>query len=200
MSLAVLQSVRLKGGMASTTVIGRLTGLSDDEAQAALNTLAVAEQVVEHRGRYRITPVGREALSKALTAERGNLDKSALAAIWDEFEIHDKVLKQICQDWQLRDGEPNDHFDDAYDNAVIQRLAELHAQVGPLAVRIASVCPRLSRYPARLDFSLQQISTGNSKFIANPMVDSYHQVFHELHEELYDATGKNRATTEVAAG
>ena len=199
MDLAVLQTVRLKGGMADVATIVGLTGGDEAAVQRELDALVALEQVQERRGRYRLMPGGRAVLQDALAEERSGLDAAALEAIWLDFEEHDKQLKQICQDWQLRDGAPNDHCDAAYDAAIVQRLEDLHADVGPHATRIAEVSPRLDRYPGRLDAALSRVKAGEAKFVAHPMVDSYHQVFHELHEELYDATGKDRASEEAAA-
>jgi DNA-binding MarR family transcriptional regulator len=200
MDLSVLQTVRLKGGMADPATIAGSIGGDEATVQGELDALVAAGHVQERRGRYRVLPGGREVLQAALAEERAGLDAAALEAIWSDFEEHDKRIKQICQDWQLRDGAPNDHSDAAYDAAVVQRLDDLHADVGPLATRLAGASPRLDRYPARLGAALTKVKAGEEKFVANPMVDSYHQVFHELHEELYDATGKDRATEEAAAG
>jgi haloacid dehalogenase-like hydrolase len=200
MDLAVLQTVRMKGGTADAATIVVLTGGDEAAVRGELDALVAAEHVQERRGRYRLTPGGRDVLQAALAAERAALDAAALEAIWSDFEEHDEQIKQICHDWQLRDGAPNDHSDAAYDAAVVQRLDALHAVVGPLATRIAGVSPRLDRYPGRLHAALTKVKAGEEKFLANPMVDSYHQVFHELHEELYDATGKDRASEEAAAG
>lgn len=199
MDLAVLQTVRLKGGMADKATVAALTGGDDHTVQGELDALVAAGHVQERRGRYRLMPDGRTVLQAALADERSALDTKALDEIWVAFDGHDKQLKLICQDWQLRDGEPNDHSDASYDAAVVDRLSALHGEVRPLAVRVVEVVPRLVRYPDRLDSALARLREGETKYFASPLTDSYHQVFHELHEELYDATGRDRATEEATA-
>lgn len=199
MDLAVLQTVRLKGGMADSATVASLTGGDDRAVQAELDLLVEAGHVQERRGRYRLAPDGRAVLRAALADERSGLDSDALDELWAAFTGLDTRLKQICQDWQLRGGEPNDHSDADHDAAVIDRLDALHDELRPLAVRVVGVVPRLVRYPDRLDSALARLRAGETKYFASPLTDSYHQVFHELHEELYDATGRDRATEEIAA-
>lgn len=195
--LAVLQAVRLKGGMADAPTLAALVGLEEGEVQTELAALCSEGLVQERRDRYRLTPEGREPLASALAEERAGVDQAALEGIWRDFSAADSVLKGILADWQLRDGEPNDHSDASYDAAILDRVAEVHAAVAPLAVQIAGLAPRLSRYPRRLDAALAQLQAGDAKWLSNPMCDSYHTVFHELHEELYDLTGKDRASEEA---
>jgi hypothetical protein len=197
MDPAVLQAVRLKGGMADAAVIAALVGR---DVSSELDAAVAAEHVQERRGRYRLMPPGRDVLREALAQERASLDTGALDEIWDAFTTCDHTLKLVLQDWQLRDGEPNDHSDSAYDAAIVARVTELHGSVAPLATRIAAAAPRLAGYPGRLDAALSQLQAGDTKYLSHPMVDSYHTVFHELHEELYDCTGKDRAAEEAAAG
>ena len=197
--LALLQAVRLKGGMADADALARLTGRGTDEVTASLEALVAAEQVQERRGRYRLMPPGREPLREALAQERAGVDSAALEEVWVAFTACDHELKALLQDWQLRGGVPNDHTDAAYDQAVVARVVDLHQRIAPLAARLAELAPRLSGYPARLDDALAQLQAGDTAMLAHPMRDSVHTVFHELHEELYDLTGRSRASEEAAA-
>ncbi|WP_250287240.1 MULTISPECIES: hypothetical protein [unclassified Frankia] len=200
MDLAVLQAVRLKGGLADASTVIWLTGGDETAVRRALAALVTAGHVQECRGRYRIMPGGRDALRAALAVERAGLDMAALDLVWEEFSAHDHALKAILRDWQLRGEEPNDHSDTAYDAAVIARVEALHGDVGRLALRAAGVIPRLGRYPGRLEVALVRLRGGDRRFLTHPMVDSYHTVFHELHEELYGATGRDRVSEEATTG
>ncbi|WP_052914689.1 MULTISPECIES: hypothetical protein [Protofrankia] len=200
MDLAVLQAVRLKGGLADASTVIWLAGGDEAAVRRSLGSLVAAGQVQERRGRYRLMPGGRDMLRAALAAERAGLDVTALDLVWEEFSAHDHTLKVILRDWQLRDGEPNDHSDEAYDAVVITRVEALHGDVSRLATRAAAIIPRLSRYPGRLEMALVRLRGGDRRFLTHPMVDSYHTVFHELHEELYGATGRDRASEEATTG
>ena len=58
---------------------------------------------------------------------------------------------------------------------------------------------RLSRYHDRLQRAARMVSEGDHRFIASPIVDSYHSIWFELHEDLILLAGRTRAD-EVSAG
>ena len=43
-----------------------------------------------------------------------------------------EVFKALCADWQLRNGETNDHSDAAYDDGCIKRLGALDDEAQPI--------------------------------------------------------------------
>ena len=145
-SLAVLQLVRLKGRATAADVAAALD-IDEASASTSLQSLAAAEQVVEQRDRYRLTPAGRVALAEALTAERSALDLAALRLLYKDFDGHNSALKALATEWQQRDGQPNDHTDAAYDGEILARLNELHGGFAPLLERMVAVAPRLAHYP-----------------------------------------------------
>jgi pyruvate,orthophosphate dikinase len=59
-------------------------------------------------------------------------------------------------------------------------------------------CPRLRAYRLRLDRALERAGGGDQRYLASPRVDSYHGIWFELHEDLIQLAGRNRAD-EVAA-
>ena len=68
----------------------------------------------------------------------------------------------MCSAWQTRsDGTPNDHSDVAYDDAVRDRLDEVHSSIGPILRRLAAA-PRLSGYRPRLQEALDKFDDGES--------------------------------------
>jgi hypothetical protein len=50
----------------------------------------------------------------------------------------------------------------------------------------------LSVYRAKLDEALVKINDGDTAWLTRPIVDSYHTVWFELHEELIGAAGLTR--------
>lgn len=196
---ATMQTVRLKGGMADAPMVAAVMGVDEAAARSALAMLVGDECAAERGGRYRITPAGRDALGVALEAERDGLDAAAVAVLYADFTARNAKFKQLVTDWQLRHGQPNDHVDPIYDHAVLGRLDTLHLDFAAVAKRIAAAIPRLHRYPDRLRTALQRVKAGEHKFFVNPMVDSYHQVWFELHEELIGVAGLERQA-EAAAG
>jgi pyruvate,orthophosphate dikinase len=93
----------------------------------------------------------------------------------------------------------NDHADADYDRAVLTALAALHEDVGPWIDRLAAGLPRLTRYRDRLGDALQRALAGDGRFVAGPLLDSYHTVWFELHEDLIRLAGTTREA-EAAAG
>jgi hypothetical protein len=197
--VTVLQTVRLKGGMADAEMLAELTGRTREEAEALLGDLALAGQVLERRGRYRISPEGRDILERGLADERGELDGAAVSALYEEFTKHNHTLKQLANDWQMRDGQLNDHTDSDYDAGVMARLGAHQVGFAPLGERIGACIPRLAHYLPRLHRALERVHAGDPRFFLSPAVDSYHQAWFELHEDLLNAAGLDRRA-EAAAG
>jgi len=79
------------------------------------------------------------------------------------------------------------------------RLADLHAAAAPMLAAAAAQLPRLHRYAQRLTSALANAQAGQTGYICSPVLDSYHTIWFELHEELITAAGRTRAE-EAAAG
>ena len=111
-------------------------------------------------------------------------------------------MKDTVTAWQLRDPGAqllNDHSDAAYDRAVLDRLAALHADAVAWLTPHEAGCPRLAGYRVRLGRAAEAAQAGDGRFVASPRVDSYHGIWFELHEDLIQLAGRTRAD-EVAAG
>jgi pyruvate,orthophosphate dikinase len=195
--LAILQAVRLKGRL-SPELAASSSGIDTDTAASALEELREAGYV-KGEPSVRLTPVGRQRLAEMVAAERADIDATTLTALYEEFDRHNTDLKQIISDWQLKDGEPNDHTDVAYDQLVITRLAALDAGFQPLVARIVESAPRLRPYLNRFGHALRSVQAGDTSYVARPIADSYHTVWFEFHEELIGLLGLSREE-EAAAG
>ena len=67
------------------------------------------------------------------------------------------------------------------------------APAGGVAADVARVGPRFAPYPLRIADAAAAIATGDVRFVASPRVDSLHQVWFELHEDLLVTLGRTRA-------
>ena len=152
----------------------------------------------------RLTGLGRlraRALFEA-DRERAGGEQACVAAL-DGFLSLDRRMKDTVTAWQLRvvDGEQvaNDHGDADYDTAVLGRLSGVHddtvAWLAPLATRLA----RLGSYRDRLRYALELALAGDRRYVASPLVDSYHGVWFELHEELIRLAGRQRSDEAAAS-
>jgi hypothetical protein len=196
--IAVLQAVRLKGRPGPADVAAA-TGSAEAEVAAALDSLVSAGACKEMNGRFMLTPEGRDRLNALLAEERPTVDQDALRATYDEFDAHNSALKQVVTDWQLRDGEPNDHTDAAYDAGVVDQLAALHDRFAPLVERMAATAPRRAPDTGRVANPSAHGQAGDHTFIARPIADSYHTVWFELHQDLIGLLGLSRQE-EAASG
>jgi DNA-binding MarR family transcriptional regulator len=191
--LTVLQAVRLKGRVSPTEVAATL-GEDQADVTATVDRLIAAGLLVEATT-LRISSTGRARLSELLDEERNGAETTALAAAYDEFRAVNADFKALVTDWQLKggpDGEPNTHNDADYDAAVLARLDEVHARVAPILDAAATQLPRLKAYPSKLLVALRKIKVGETEWLTAPLIDSYHTVWFELHEELILAAGLTR--------
>jgi hypothetical protein len=188
--LTVLQGVRLKGRV-SAADLGATLDEDPAEVAATLAQLTSAGLLVEGKA-FRISPEGRERLNALLAEERSGIDQNALAKSYDEFRAVNAEFKALVSDWQLKDGQPNAHDDPDYDGAVLGRLDTVHQQVQPVVGAVTTLLPRLASYAKKLDSALTKVKTGDTTWLARPIIDSYHTVWFELHEELIAASGLTR--------
>ena len=187
--LAVLQVIHLKGLLPPESV----TALVDEAADHLMSRLTAREFVVAQANGLRLSSIGKTWLREQLGLERSTVDLDRISSLYLDFDEPNLALKGIVSDWQIRpDGTPNDHSDSRYDAGVIARLADLHEQAGSLVDAITVAIPRLWLYPIRLARALTRLAGGEHRWFANPMIDSYHQVWFELHEDLLGVLDRNR--------
>jgi pyruvate,orthophosphate dikinase len=190
--------VRLKG-FGEPDAIGAIVGLDADQVEKHLAGL-LAEELVLHRDGPRLTGWGPTAAGRAeqehLLAEE--LDESgsrlAIAAAYQSFLTLNAPLLEICTAWQMKDESTlNDHADAAYDAAVIDRLGDHHRQLEPILDELEGALVRYARYRPRFEASLDQLRGGDHDWFTKPMIDSYHTVWFQLHEDLLNTLGIDRA-------
>jgi hypothetical protein len=192
--LTVLQAVRLKGRVSPADLAATL---DEDPAEITktVEQLATSGQLVESTT-LRISPRGRARLDALLAAERKGVDSAALATAYDDFRSVNTDFKALVTDWQLKggpEGERNTHEDAEYDAAVLARLEGVHERVVPIIAAAATQLPRLNAYAAKLRTALDKVKAGEIAWLTKPLIDSYHTVWFELHEELILAVGLTRA-------
>jgi hypothetical protein len=64
---------------------------------------------------------------------------------------------------------------------------------------VARAVPRLSPYRSRFDNALRRVDAGEQEWFLAPLLDSYHTIWFELHEELIFLIGRTRLA-EAEAG
>lgn len=189
--LAVLQAIRLKGRVRAAELAATL-GRDAGDIAGVVERLTAAGLLVDD-ATLRISPSGRTRLEALLAEERRGLDPGAMAAAYREFRPVNTDFKELVTDWQVKGGAPNAHDDAEYDAAVLARLDRVHARVVPIIEAAAAQLPRLGAYAAKLRAALDKVKAGDTAWLSRPLIDSYHTVWFELHEELIGAVGLTRA-------
>jgi hypothetical protein len=190
--LGVLQAVRLKGRVSRDDLAATL-----GEDRCDVIDRLVSSGLLLDGPMLRLSPEGRGRLEELLADERSHVDTAAVLAAYSEFRSVNAEFKALVTDWQLKDGQPNTHEDAGYDAAVLARLDDVHRRVRPAIAAVATQLPRLSRYSVKLQTALDNIYAGQTMWLARPLIDSYHTVWFELHEELILATGRTRETDDA---
>jgi len=196
--LGVLRALRLKG-RASVADLAIASGAGEADVAEVVAGLVESGGAREMNGNYVMLPPARGRLDALLEAERAGVDAAAVREVYEAFTPINGDFKQLAADWQLRDGEPNDHSDAAYDQAVLDRLGPIHERVTPVVERLSSIVPRLTPYSGRLNTALERVRGGDHSWLLRPLIDSYHTVWFELHEELIGLAGLSREA-EAASG
>ncbi|HYO01441.1 MAG TPA: MarR family transcriptional regulator [Mycobacterium sp.] len=180
--LAVLQAVRLKGRVGRAELTDTVDGL-------------IASGLLTDGAWVRLTDDGRARLAGLLAAERATVDPEAVNHLYERFLVVNAGFKPLISQWQLERASAG--VDGAA--AVLAKIDELHRDVLPVIASASGLVPRLGAHADRLDAALQRAHGGDMSWLTRPMVDSYHTVWFELHEELIGLAGRTRAT-EAEAG
>ena len=172
-----------------------LSGLPAEEVLEHLHSMKENghTQFREARGLWQLTPDGREAYLIALEEDVSRPGfREGLAEKYARFLELNEGFKALCADWQLRDGEPNDHSDAAYDEGCIKRLGVLDDEAQPICHAFALIAKRFDCYATRLNSSRNALEAGDTRMLTGVMCGSYHDVWMELHEDLILTQGIDR--------
>jgi hypothetical protein len=189
--LRVLHAVRLKGFAADDVVAG-IAGLDTADATAMLGQLADEGLAVKREGRltgWSLTPDGRATHAKLLAADVDEAAcRDAVDAAYRSFLAINQEMLECCTQWQLREvnGEqvPNDHSDPAHDAVAVAKLGQIDDVVQPVCLDLSAALERFADYGPRLRSARQKVEAGDTDWFTKPLIDSYHTVWFELHEDL----------------
>jgi hypothetical protein len=182
---------------AGPAAIAELIGLPEARVAMLLDTAIASGRAVHAKGAFILAPLTRVALEARYGLHFGHLrtDK-AFDAAYQAFERINRTLKQVITDWQTisvgGNKVTNDHSDRAHDEAVIDRLGEVHEQVEPILAQLAKGLPRLSIYATKLLAALEAAEDGDHAWVSDIRRESYHTVWFELHEDLLRIMGQVR--------
>ena len=193
--LEVLQTVRLKGRVAVADVAATLGA----DPQATVDRLT-ADGLLVAGPAVRLTPDGRTRLAALLADERAVVDGAAASSCYDAFTPVNADFKAALSEWQLGRAERREEglgraggaTDPARDAEMLAAVEDVHRRVTPVVAEAGALLPRLRRYGDRLAAALEKARGGDLTWLSRPLVDSYHTVWFELHEELIGLAGRTR--------
>ena len=199
LDLRVVHGRRVRG-LIDTPEFAVAVGLEESEVGARIAGLAETGRVRRRDGHmpgWALTPEGRAHGEVLVAAELDAAgEREAVADLYRRFLGVNRGFLALCTDWQLRDVDEqvlNDHSDAAYDGAVITRLAEADGVVQPICAELAGRLARFDGYGRRFSEALGRVVAGEVEWFTRPMIDSYHTVWFELHEDLLATLGIERA-------
>ena len=192
----VLHGLRLRG-FGEPGPIAAVVGLDEQGVVDHLAKLQAEELVLRRDGRlagWALTPAGRaeqERLAQLDVATAGATD--VVRDGYERFLASNTDLLSVCTDWQVRGGAPNDHSDAAYDGAVIARLHAVDDAVRPVLDDLAAALDRYRHYTPRFAAAVARLDAGELEWFTKPLIDSYHTIWFELHEDLLSSLGLERS-------
>ncbi|NMH98614.1 hypothetical protein [Pseudonocardia acidicola] len=177
--------------------IAAILGADEAQVRAELEAAVASGDVAGAKGTFMPTPVGRARLDAAYPEAYAAVRKDeAFTGAADRFEVVNRKLLALLTRWQsvpqAGTTVPNDHSDPAYDNAILDELGDLHERAEPILDAFADAVPRMKAYAGRLAAAYDRALAGETDFVSGVRVDSYHTVWHELHEDLLRILGRTR--------
>ena len=190
-------------GFATPDAAAAALQTTEEDASSVLDQMT-ADGLVQMMGSmFSLSDDGKAVAGELLAEDREAWGADRAEAGLDSFLDLDGRMKVIVTAWQMRevDGAPvlNDHTDAAYDAAVLADLAALHVDADVWLANLMEELPRLGAYNVRLTRAADLVAGGDHNYIASPRLDSYHNVWFELHEDLILLAGRTRED-EVASG
>lgn len=183
---------------ADATAVAEFTGLPVAEVSSLLAAAAKGGRVIEAQGKYALAPLARVALEGQYSREYADRrsDGSFLEA-YEAFERLNVQLKRLITDWQTIEiggaRVPNNHSDPAYDERIVDRLADLHERAERILRQLARAVPRFAYYQRNLISALDRVEQGASEWVSDARLPSYHTLWFELHEDLLRILGRQRS-------
>jgi hypothetical protein len=175
------------------------TLVADDPAkiQTALEAAVDAGRAIGARGKFMVTPSGREwLLEQYQTVFAAFRAQPAATQAYERFERVNRRLLELFTDWQMMpvgsERVTNDHSDADYDRGIVDRLGDQHERALKILADFEGLDGRLGVYARRLDTAYDNVLAGQTDWVSGARIDSYHTVWFELHEDLLRMLGRER--------
>ncbi len=179
--LAVLHALAM-AGIASTETVAATVEDSADSVAATLEALA-REGVVEGvDDRWYVTDAGDDWLTELCRERFDADDRATLAARHEDFEALDRRVKALASEWQ-----------ETRDPDLVADLRTVHAELETLLDGLPeAVTAVYDPYRRDLAAALDALEEGQEAYFTGTDVDSYHEVWFRLHDDILRTLGAGR--------
>lgn len=191
LSKELLHTLRMKGSASGEALAGILEAAlpATTEALSGLCTEGLARQGETPRGViYSLTEEGVSIHAEALAAEHSPECITGLERTYESFLQLNGAIKALCTRWQ---GLAPDAEEARWE--AIDQLVSAHDQSQPVLQEAASFAPRFQRYASRLVSSIENLEDGDERYFTGLLVDSFHNIWFECHEDFIQTLGRERA-------
>lgn len=184
-----------KAGSAEGTAA--VVGVDEQDAGRVLGEACDAGHAMEAKGKYMLTPQGRQWLDEQYPSACAELrENDEFVGAYEKFEEINREILDLFTRWQTIEvggrSVPNDHTDEEYDHGIIDELGDLHERALPVLDGFASAEPRYEIYRDRLTSAYDNVLEGEKDYVSGARIDSYHTVWFELHEDILRMLGRER--------
>ena len=198
-NLLILHALRIRGFVQLSEIVIS-TRLKVEEVESHLDSFKENNLVNYREGRiegWMLTQEGRGRSQQLVTSELESSGfREEINSNYQGFLLSNQRFLSLCTDWQLRtvngEQEINDHSDTDYDEEVIARLVDINGEIQPVCESLADSLNRFEGYSRRFSEALHKVQNNEPEWFTKPMIDSYHTIWFELHENLLVTLGIER--------
>jgi len=189
-------------GIADSASVAAATGLSVKEVEKQAVAIVEDDAVVWRSGAisgWQLTAAGRKQDSRDVESALEAAHRAVVEGCYAGFVLLNQELLETCTAWQVREAAgqasvPNDDSESPQESAIVGRLQAINRAIQPIVSVLGVFLSWFDQYPRRLSSALACVEAGQAKWFASPLVDSYHMVWFELHEDLLSALGLERSS------
>lgn len=141
-------------------------------------------------GEWKITPKGEETVDSFREKMVGETDREEeFLELCDRFEEVNPKFKQLVTEFQTQKSKTLPGEDEP--SLPLNQLEDIHTEVTDILEKISNIFPHIGRYLGKLDSALEKMREENTEYLAMQK-NSYHNVWHELHEYLLKLSQRER--------
>jgi hypothetical protein len=183
--------------LGTVEAVAELIGMPVEQVAVVLTDAVATRRAIEVNGAYTLTPLAKVALEGRYRLHYSSLRADpGFAAAFEQFERLNHSLKHTITQWQTVEvggvRMANDHSDESYDAAIIDRLGAIHEEVDRILTSLSRRLLRLRVYADKLLFALEAAERGDPQWVSDVRRPSYHTVWFEMHEDLLRIMGRVR--------